>query len=49
MNSKEHWEQVYATKPATGVSWYQEHAGRSLRLIQCTGGGVGQHPPVVRR
>ncbi len=37
MNTKEHWEQVYATKPATGVSWYQEHAGPSLRLIRFTG------------
>jgi len=37
MQSKEHWERVYKTKPATGVSWYQEHAEQSLRLIQQTG------------
>lgn len=37
MQSKEHWETVYATKPATGVSWYQEHAEQSLRLIHQTG------------
>lgn len=33
MSSKEHWEQVYATKPATGVSWYAPHLARSLDLI----------------
>jgi ubiquinone/menaquinone biosynthesis C-methylase UbiE len=37
MQSKEHWERVYATKPSTGVSWYQEHAEQSRRLIQQTG------------
>ncbi|HSC76150.1 MAG TPA: SAM-dependent methyltransferase, partial [Pseudomonadales bacterium] len=35
MSSKEYWEQVYATKPATAVSWYQAEATRSLALIQC--------------
>ncbi len=37
MPQKDHWEQVYATKSATGVSWFQEHAEQSLRLIQDTG------------
>jgi ubiquinone/menaquinone biosynthesis C-methylase UbiE len=37
MESKEHWEQVYSTKAVTGVSWYQEHPERSLRLIEATG------------
>lgn len=37
MQSKEHWERVYATKPVDGVSWFQEHAEQSLRLIQDTG------------
>lgn len=37
MQSKEHWETVYATKPVTGVSWFQEHARQSLRLIQQSG------------
>jgi ubiquinone/menaquinone biosynthesis C-methylase UbiE len=36
MPSKEHWERVYTTKPTTGVSWYQEHAEQSLRLIRQT-------------
>jgi SAM-dependent methyltransferase len=36
MESKEHWERVYSTKPATAVSWYQEHSARSLRLIEAT-------------
>jgi len=37
MQSKEHWERVYSTKPSNSVSWYQEHAEQSLRLIQQTG------------
>lgn len=37
MQSKEHWNKVYSSKPADGVSWYQEHAESSLRLIQQTG------------
>lgn len=37
MPQKEHWEQVYTTKPTTGVSWFQVHAEQSLRLIQDTG------------
>jgi SAM-dependent methyltransferase len=37
MPQKDHWEQVYTTKPTTGVSWFQEHAEQSLRLIQETG------------
>ena len=37
MQSKQHWEQVYKTKDATSVSWYQEHAQQSLGLIRQTG------------
>ncbi len=37
MAHKDHWEQVYTTKPTTGVSWFQAHAEQSLRLIQDTG------------
>lgn len=37
MHSKEHWEQVYSTKPTDGVSWFQEHAAQSLHLIRGTG------------
>jgi len=33
MQSKDHWEKVYATKATDTVSWFQEHAGRSLDLI----------------
>jgi ubiquinone/menaquinone biosynthesis C-methylase UbiE len=33
-SKKQHWEQVYATKPATGVSWYAPHLDRSLELIE---------------
>jgi 2-polyprenyl-3-methyl-5-hydroxy-6-metoxy-1,4-benzoquinol methylase len=37
MQSKEHWERVYTTKAATDVSWFQEHAQRSVHLIEQTG------------
>jgi len=34
MSAKTHWENVYATKPAQRVSWYQPHATLSLAMIQ---------------
>lgn len=37
MESKEYWERVYQTKSANQVSWFQEHADLSLRLIQDAG------------
>ena len=37
MQSKQHWERVYATKPPERVSWYQPHAEHSLQLIRATG------------
>jgi SAM-dependent methyltransferase len=30
----EHWEQVYAAKPPTELSWYQREPNASLRLIE---------------
>ena len=33
MQSKQHWESVYAGNPADRVSWYQPHAALSMRLI----------------
>ncbi|MGO8754937.1 MAG: class I SAM-dependent methyltransferase [Gallionellaceae bacterium] len=35
--NKVHWEKVYQTKPADQVSWFQEHAERSLQFIRNTG------------
>lgn len=32
--SKEHWEKVYQSKPADQVSWFQEHAAKSLAIIR---------------
>lgn len=37
MQAQEHWENVYTTKSSDAVSWYQEHAERSHRLIRETG------------
>jgi SAM-dependent methyltransferase len=36
MQPKKHWEHVYSTKAINAVSWFQEHAETSLRLIQGT-------------
>jgi SAM-dependent methyltransferase len=36
-HSKAHWERVYARKATTAVSWFQEQAATSLRLIQSAG------------
>jgi ubiquinone/menaquinone biosynthesis C-methylase UbiE len=33
MESKEHWEKVYTSKTNKEVSWFQEHAQLSLKLI----------------
>ena len=37
LQSKDHWERIYSTKATDAVSWYQEHAASSLRLIHATG------------
>jgi SAM-dependent methyltransferase len=37
MPAKEHWDKVYSTKATNAVSWFQEHADLSLRLIRGTG------------
>ena len=34
MSRTSHWQQVYETKPVTEVSWFQDHADRSLSLIR---------------
>lgn len=37
MNPRAHWDTIYRTKSADEVSWYQEHAVRSLDFIRGTG------------
>ncbi|HQS58820.1 MAG: SAM-dependent methyltransferase [Gallionellales bacterium 35-53-114] len=39
MDRKQHWEQIYTTKVSDSVSWFQEHADQSVRLIHNTGLG----------
>ncbi|HIP81241.1 MAG TPA: class I SAM-dependent methyltransferase [Leucothrix mucor] len=34
MTPKSHWEDIYTTKDSKQVSWFQEHAETSLKLIQ---------------
>ena len=36
-DAKAHWQEVYTTKPETGVSWYQEEPVPSLDLLQAIG------------
>ena len=45
MQQKEHWEKVYQTKSIDAVSWFQEHALRSLQLIRQT--GVLSSAPII--
>jgi len=37
VQSKKHWENVYSTKATDEVSWFQEHATLSLKLIRDAG------------
>jgi len=41
IDARKHWDEVYATKRPTGVSWYQPHLSRSLALIERAGIGPG--------
>lgn len=45
MQSKQHWEKVYETKPADAVSWFQPHAESSLDFIHAT--GVGKDAAII--
>jgi hypothetical protein len=37
MDRKPHWQHVYTTKPADGVSWYEPEPTLSLRLLDDAG------------
>ena len=37
MKLNQHWDNVYSTKSSTEVSWFQEHAELSLKLIKNSG------------
>lgn len=37
MERKQHWENVYSTKPHDQVSWYRDHLENSMRMILNTG------------
>lgn len=45
MDSKQHWEQVYTSKGSNTVSWFQEHADHSLRLIR--NAGLGKNAAII--
>lgn len=40
-SEREHWEDVYARKPADSVSWYRPHLDTSLALLGKAGLGPG--------
>ena len=37
MNTQTHWEKIYSSKPATGVSWFTPHLENSLAIIESAG------------
>jgi ubiquinone/menaquinone biosynthesis C-methylase UbiE len=43
MEPQAHWESIYETNEATEVSWFQQHAAVSLRLIKSTHVGKFSH------
>ncbi|MCU0810700.1 MAG: class I SAM-dependent methyltransferase [Thiobacillaceae bacterium] len=40
VDPQQHWENVYRNKATDAVSWFQPHAGSSLRLIRESGAGL---------
>jgi 2-polyprenyl-3-methyl-5-hydroxy-6-metoxy-1,4-benzoquinol methylase len=44
-DEKQHWEQVYASKPSLEVGWYQAEPRLSLELIQHS--GIGKDAPLI--
>lgn len=34
MHTQDHWEKIYATKDAKGVSWFREHLESSIEMIE---------------
>jgi ubiquinone/menaquinone biosynthesis C-methylase UbiE len=34
MEQRDHWENIYSTKAVDDVSWFREHLGPSLELIE---------------
>lgn len=40
-----HWDAAYESKTASGVSWYQPHAGRSVELVTTL--GLPLNTPVI--
>ena len=42
MNTNDHWEGIYATKPTDGVSWFQPRPALSRDLIALAAGGNRQ-------
>lgn len=45
MPDKAHWEKVYGSRAIDAVSWYQEHAERSLDLIRKL--GIAKSDPII--
>src|SRR4029077_8649260 len=42
LGRKEHWEEVYAAKADTSVSWYQDEPRLSLELISAVAPATGR-------
>lgn len=45
MDTRAHWQQVYSSRAADEVSWYQAEPAVSLALIEAS--GIGREAPVI--
>jgi SAM-dependent methyltransferase len=45
MPDKDHWEKIYGSRAVDAVSWYQQHASRSVALIHKL--GIAKHEPII--
>ena len=45
MNMKDHWEQVYSTKPRERLGWFEPHLQTSLTWIEAL--GLGADAPII--
>ena len=45
MSAQAHWENIYQTKPANSVSWFQPSARPSLEMINAT--GIERSTPII--
>jgi hypothetical protein len=45
MNTKDHWENVYSSKPRERLGWFKPHLQTSLTWIEAL--GLGEDAPII--